>query len=26
VLRVLTARIQETFGDADLDELQELHD
>jgi len=26
VLRILTARIQETFGDADLDELAELHD
>jgi len=26
VLRILTARIQETFGDADLDELRELHD
>jgi len=26
VLRILSARIQETFGDADLDELAELHD
>jgi len=26
VLRILTARIQESFGDADLDELRELHD
>jgi hydrogenase-4 component E len=26
VLRILTARMRETFGDTDLDELRELHD